>query len=156
MNENEFESRLQRTPLKQPPGEWRKEIVGTATLRTAEMAAGIRSQRSESLDQSVHKPTFAATWRGRLHELFWPHPVAWGVIASVWMVLGAVHLTLREPATTAAPTYLATSPGVPTIMELQRELLTAWNEPMKEPTPKPEVPLPPQSCIERRREIFET
>lgn len=146
MNPEEFESRLQRMPLKQPPGEWREEILAAASTVAADV-----NQRTSS----VRELKFAATWQQRLRDLFWPHPVAWGAMAAVWLVIGVVQLALHEPTSGSSRVYVAASPGVPTVMELQKELLTAWNEPSAKPKAKPEAPLPPQSCIERRRETFE-
>lgn len=105
-------------------------------------------------EKSTRQVWFGAIWRLRVRELFWPHPIAWGVLVAIWLVIGVVQLALRGPETAGTRIYAATSLGVPTVMELQRELLTAWNEPLKIPKAKPGAPLPPQSYIERRRETF--
>ena len=141
MNPSEFEKRLQRTPLRQPPTEWRKEIL----------AASERNRHTNA----VRGPTCAATWQRKLRELFWPHPIAWGAIAALWMAIALVRLALQEPASTPQPHFVAVSPGVPTVMELQRQLLVDRNTPGENPRTKPEPSLPPQSCIERRHEHFE-
>lgn len=142
MNNDAFESRLQRTPLQQPPGEWREEILAHASG----VAADVNRRTSPT-----RQPASAARWKVRLRELFWPHPVAWGVMAALWMAFGAVHLVLHEPGQTPARVHIATSSDMPTLMLMQRELLALWEEPADRPRTTPVRPIPPQSCIERRR-----
>jgi len=144
MNADEFESRLQQTPLRPPPIQWREDILA-ATRTTGVTHADPRTA-------PVREPRFAATWQGRLRELFWPHPVAWGVIAAIWIAIGTVHLALKEPGRPAAPHYLAIDSDLPTPMTLQRELLAWGDEPADTTRPAPIRPIPPQSSIERRRE----
>ena len=155
MNSDELESRLQRTPLRQPPAEWREEIL----------VASLRSQRCESLDQSIRELTslrdatprqaFAATWRMRVRELLWPHPVAWGAMAAVWLALGAVQVALREPHLGTPPLQVTETPEAPTLLNLQSQWLWVLNEPMDRPKPAPIQALPPQSAIERSRDTLE-
>jgi len=139
MNSDELESRLQRTPLRQPPPEWRRQILVAANT----------SRRTSS----TRELTFAAT----LRELFWPHPVAWGAMAAVWLMLAGIHLAMREPGSASRALPMASSSEAPTLMTLQRELLATLDQPAERPKPKQDAarPLPPQSCIGQRRETFE-
>jgi len=145
MNQDEFESRLQRTPLKQIPGEWRDEILAAAFTVAVDIDRRITPIRA---------PAFTATWPRHLRELFWPHPIAWSALAAIWLMIAVAQFAIREPAPATTPVYVAKSPGAPTVMELQRELLTAWSEPLAKPKNTREAPLPPQSCIERRRNFY--
>jgi len=151
MNENEFESRLQRTPVKRPPSEWREQILVAADVNRRTPSI----HELTSLRDATPRQAFAATWKRRLRELFWPHPVAWGALAAVWIAIGAVHLALHEPGPPLARVHIAASPDMPTMITMQRELLASWEEPAEQPKAVPSRHLPPQSCIERRRETFE-
>jgi hypothetical protein len=191
MNPHEFESRLQRTPMKQPPAEWRNEIL-VAARSSADASHTCSAELDSAVPQTCNLPDVRAiesvhhaaeaqpnairrygrvqlcattkaepasslfgmltvAWQGRLRELFWPHPIAWGVIAVLWVAIGAVHLAIREPAQPTTPVHIATSSDAPTLMSMQRELLASWDEPADRPRTTPVRSIPPQSCIERRR-----
>jgi hypothetical protein len=185
MNHDDFESRLQRTPLKRPPTEWRDEILtaaanaGSAEFHSAVpqiynlpdlSADGSALQTAERQPNAIRRygrvqlcatanasatPTreraMATTWRCRMRELFWPHPVAWGVMAALWVLIGAAHLAMREPGRSTTSVHMATFSDAPTLMTMQRELLALREEPAEQPSATPVRPIPPQSCIERRR-----
>lgn len=82
MHPDEFECRLQRTPLRQPPDEWREHILNA----TADAVLG-----EKRLKSATRRRAFVPLWRARLRELLWPHPVAWGAIAAAWMAIGVLN-----------------------------------------------------------------
>jgi hypothetical protein len=67
MNLDEFENKLRSQPRREIPPEWRREILGS--LRG--------------------KVGVAAPW---WRQLLWPHPAAWGALATLWMAVFAFHL----------------------------------------------------------------
>jgi hypothetical protein len=79
--EEQFEKRLQRQPLGQVPSAWREEI-----LRAAHQTPAIR--------QLMRAKNGSPWWQ----EFFWPHPIAWGAIASIWLLILGVNLATREPS----------------------------------------------------------
>lgn len=77
MKNDPFENQLRRQPLRQPPADWRKEILSIAA-RQARQESNISPQ-----------PTFF-WWR----TLFWPAPQAWAGLAAVWVaILGLQFLS---------------------------------------------------------------
>jgi hypothetical protein len=93
----EFERRVSNQPLKQVPGEWRAEILA---------AVAADANRRHEVSREF---TFAATVGSWLSTILWPHPKAWAGLATVWMLILALNLSMHErgpvpEAKAAAPT----------------------------------------------------
>ena len=79
MNQDVFEQRLRRQPMRRVPADWREEILAAAQARRPALG----EERGEEL----------AGWRA----LFARFPVAWGSLAMLWTTLIAVNLLLSGP-----------------------------------------------------------
>jgi hypothetical protein len=102
----QFERRLKNQPLHQPPAEWRLEILSAA--REAQPAAN---------------SSFLSPLHQRLVSLLWPHPVAWGGLAAVWILIVAAHVSLRDPVPVMAEKTPAPSPEAVAELQQQQHLL---------------------------------
>lgn len=81
---NELEQKFQRQSLRQIPTEWRAEILAAAN---AEL---------ESPAVTVSPCSFlAAIWR-QLSSLLWPHQLAWGGLAVVWILIFALQCSIHD------------------------------------------------------------
>jgi hypothetical protein len=83
-----FESRLRSQALRQPPAEWKSEIL----------AAAARAQVCSAVSpESRNEDGFYA----RLAAILWPSPVAWGALAAVWLALAVFKVAApgTPPAT---------------------------------------------------------
>jgi len=137
MNPDNFEKQIERAPLRQPPAEWRAEIlsVARANIRTpAASEAGLLTS---------------------LRELLARIPAAWSAIAAVWLVIIGVNaLLLESPPTGAASGFAAAFSDGPTIWNLQRAeirlLADHLNTVSEPPQPRPQPVPAPRS--DRRRE----
>jgi hypothetical protein len=76
---NDFERKLRQQAFRAPPPELRVAIFG-------------RAEVPAKLIEPAHW-----TWR----DWFWPSPLAWGALAALWMLFGALAMGGR--ATPAAP-----------------------------------------------------
>jgi hypothetical protein len=144
MNDNDpFEQRLRRQPLRPVPSAWREEIL----------AAAKATQRSTATPSvSEDQAALLVGWRLLLGRL----PVAWASLAALWIALIGVNLMMPSPMVRLA------EPGSPSA---QIELLAAldWQPAGIEPssdqpspasrtlpaTKRPVVPVRPHT--ERRR-----
>jgi hypothetical protein len=106
---NEFEQKISRQPLKKIPGEWRAEIVATATSRTS---------RVEGREQDE---IWLSTFVARLSTIFWPHPKAWAGLAAVWIFIFALNFSMRDKTPMVAEKISPPSPEV--IVELKKQQL---------------------------------
>jgi len=111
MKPDDFEQRLRRQTLRQVPTGWREEILAAAIGRASSVERRAQ-ERSES-------PTLVA----RLSSLLWPHPAAWAGLAAVWMLILAMHFSVREPAPAVAEKSAPPSPAVMVELRQQRRLL---------------------------------
>ena len=103
MNDDDFENRLQRQPLRTLPDEWKTSILNAAHESTIPE----RPVRNRSL------------WR----EVLWPHPVAWGGIAAVWCFIGLVSLLQRDNGFNGEMTHSAAmAPESMMLLVEQRQL----------------------------------
>jgi hypothetical protein len=100
----QFESHLSRQPLRQIPGEWRKELLAVAKVQL--LGA---TKRSEG----------GSTPISQLSTVFWPHPKAWAGLAVVWIFIFAVNFFMRDPLPKVAEKYTPPSPEV--IVELKKQ-----------------------------------
>lgn len=80
---SDFEKQLQRQPLREPPRNWRAEILAAADSRPS----AFRS-RGEGIST-------------------WPSLRAWAALAAVWVVIFLLHLTAPDE-----PRLAGNSPGM--------------------------------------------
>ena len=99
MNEDndQFEQRLQRQSLRQIPAAWREEILSATS-------------QAQSAGRSPSGYSFLSVLHQRLSSLLWPHPVAWGGLAAVWVLIVALNFSSRDQAPTIADKTSPTSP----------------------------------------------
>jgi len=88
-NDDQFEQRLQRQPLRQVPSAWREEILAATKPNRRLAPAEAVSEDGAAL---------VAGWR----LLFARLPLAWASLAALWIVLVGVNLTLPSPVLGAA------------------------------------------------------
>jgi len=109
MNDNEqFEKRLQRLPLRKAPAAWREEILSAA-----------RKAESPRHASPVTWQSLIATLNSRLSTLLWPHPRAWAGLAAAWVLICALNFTYRDDAPPASARRAA--PPSPQLREMLRE-----------------------------------
>ena len=108
MKPDDFESRLQRQPLRQMPPAWRAEIL----------AAAREAQTPVHASRITHR-SWLSTFNHQLSTLFWPHPKAWAGLAAVWIFIFAVNFSLRDPSPRMAEKSAPPSPEV--IVELKKQ-----------------------------------
>jgi hypothetical protein len=90
MNQDSFEDKLSRQPMKSVPGDWRKEILsqaGKASHAHASLAKVVR----------VNPAGLAEIIGTKLKEWLWPHPVAWGGLASLWLIILGLNMITPQP-----------------------------------------------------------
>ena len=108
----QFERRLKGQPLRPLPAEWRREILSAAN--EAQPARHAQSAANSSFLSRLHQ---------RLLSLLWPHPVAWGGLAAVWILIVAAHVSLRDPVPVMAEKTPAPSPEAVAELQQQQHLL---------------------------------
>lgn len=108
-----FERQLADTPLRDIPPSWRTRLL-----------------------PPPRRPSFA--WLPFWRRLLWPHPLAWGALATCWIIIMALNFSgPRGPEL-----YAVSPPGTPAILNRasllwyvwqlrHRELL--WEEPSETP-----------------------
>jgi hypothetical protein len=136
----QFEQQLKRRPLRPVPGEWRDGIL----------AAAGGAQRAKSSGPGAGRP-FLSVLNERLVSLLWPHPVAWGGLAVVWILIFAVHFSIRDGEPALAEKVVAQSPEVVAQLKQQQRLLAELLGPNDLPDadrPKIFVPKPRSQCME--------
>jgi hypothetical protein len=105
MNQDDFEQRLQRQPLRRVPAEWRKEILAAA-------ATSCHASR-------VTRRSFLSTLNSQLSTILWPHPVAWAGLAAIWIFIFTVDFSARDDAPAVADTF--SSPPAEVIVEVRQQ-----------------------------------
>jgi hypothetical protein len=136
----QFEQRLKRQPLRQVPAGWRDEILAAA--RKVSPVKG---------PQPVVDHSFLSVLNRRLASLFWPHPVAWGGLAAVWILLFMVNFSLRDNVPALAEKTVLQSPVVVAQLKQQQRLLAELLGPNDLPEadrPKIFVPKPRSESME--------
>jgi len=88
-NEDQFEQRLRRQPLRPMPPAWREEILAAAS-----------EYRRDAVSQPVSEDQAAllAGWR----LIFTRLPIAWATLAALWIVLLSLNLMLPSPVVRVA------------------------------------------------------
>jgi hypothetical protein len=108
-----FEKLLEGQPLGQVPKEWRKEILSAA----AEVQAVHRRQ-----------PISIRSLPSLLRSLLWPRPVAWAGLATVWIFILGVNLSLRDHTLAMAKKVSPPSPEAVAELQQQHRLLAELME----------------------------
>lgn len=107
-DDEQFEKRLQRQPLREVPTAWRNEILIAAQKSVVPEASSRRTQRS---------------WLSIIYEqlatLLSPHPRAWAGLAAAWLIILAMNFASREDSTSMAEGRV--SPPTPQMREMLRE-----------------------------------
>ncbi len=129
---DDFETRLQRQPLRRIPAEWRAEILAAAAERRPAKVAGV---------------TLASVIKSRLRELFWPAPQAWAGLAALWLVVLALNFATREAAPEMEARHAPPSPEMLLLLKQQEQLLAELvGQPDMASLTRPKVaPLGPRS-----------
>ena len=96
-----FEQRLKRQPPRRVPAEWRREI-----LAAANDARMIRSAATASRSSSLSELS------RRFASVLWPHPVAWGGLAMVWILIFVANISIHDKPAAMAEKVLPPSPEV--------------------------------------------
>src|SRR6185295_18307333 len=139
MNDDDFEQRLQRQPLRPVPTDWRAEILSQAK-------------------DAPHAPrltphAFLSTLNQQLSTILWPCPKAWAGLAAVWLIILTLSFATGEKSTTVAKRQPPPTPEMLMVLKEQEkilaELLTDRSEPREAERPKSATPSPRS---ERRRE----
>jgi hypothetical protein len=139
MNPDDFETRLQRQPMRQIPGKWRGDILSTARqVSPAEHAP-------RTTHHALASRSLLSTLNHQLSTLLWPHPTAWAGLAAAWLVILGINLTTRDAAMVAAKHAAPVAPQVFMAFQEQERLLSELIGPRDTPVaerPKPRLPLP--------------
>jgi hypothetical protein len=75
MNPEDFEEQLRRQPLREPPANWREQILKVAS------ESGRTPVRTNS----------SPSWIDVMRDWLWPHPVAWSTLAACWVAILFLH-----------------------------------------------------------------
>ena len=102
MNSDDFEKHLQRQPLRQVPGEWRREILQTAV-----------PVRPPTLDP---RPSWLST-------ILWPNAKAWAGLGCVWILIFALHAASRGSSPMLAQIAAPKSADVMTTLKDREQTL---------------------------------
>ena len=119
MKPDNFEQKLQRQPLRQMPGKWRKEIL-------AAVAADVNRRQEVSREFTFAATTFRrllSTLNDQLSTILWPHPRAWAGLAAVWVLISAVNFSMRDQSPVRAEKSSPPSPEVIVELRQQQRLL---------------------------------
>jgi hypothetical protein len=107
----QFEKRVKDQPLRRVPAEWRSEI-----LSAAEKAQAVRRQ-------PLAGRSLLSLFGDNLRSLLWPHPVAWGGLAAVWIFILAANVSMSDRAPAMADKTLPLSPEAIAELKQQKQLL---------------------------------
>lgn len=111
MKPDDFESRLQRQPLRQIPPAWRVEILSAARdVQTARHASRLTHQ------------SWLSTLNHQISTLLWPHPKAWAGLAAVWICILVMNLSAHDGSPMTAKKSAPPSPEVMVELKKQQRL----------------------------------
>jgi len=108
----QFEKRVKDQPLRHVPAEWRDEILSTVD----------KTQTARSRQPQAGR-SFLSLFGFQLRSILWPHPVAWGGLAAVWIFIGAAHFSMRDQAPALAEKTSPLSPEAVAELKQQKQLL---------------------------------
>jgi len=159
MSLEDFEKRLQRQPLRQLPDEWREEILSAARQAAAAQPAPpvLRSTTAEDGRTTYHvaaSRSLLATLHHQLSTLLWPHPVAWGGLAAVWVVILGMNLTTRDASQAVAKHAPPVSPQIFMAFQEQERLLSELLGPRETPVAERPKPVPSRPRSEGQRALL--
>jgi hypothetical protein len=118
MKPDEFEQKLARQPIKPIPANWRTEI-----LAAAQEAQAIRPSPFPQADVRLIRHSSFVIRHSWLSTLFWPHPKAWAGLAAAWILVFAMHFSLRDPAPALAGKAPPPSPEAVAELRQQQRML---------------------------------
>ena len=107
----QFERLLKGQPMRQIPAEWRNEILSAAS-----QVQPVRNLRP------VSERSFLSALNHRLASLLWPHPVAWGGLAAIWIFIFALNFSNRDRVSVMAEKASPPSPEVFAELRQQQRL----------------------------------
>jgi hypothetical protein len=135
MNDMEpFEQRLKRQPLRPAPAGWRKDILSAA-----------REVQLHRQTATAQRDSFFALFNRRFVSWLWPHPVAWGGLAAVWVFITAVHFSIQDKMPMVAEKVMPPSPEMVAELRQQQRMfaeLIGVNDSGEADRPKVFVPQP--------------
>ncbi len=141
-NQKDFEELIQRQTHRPIPPAWREEILSAAHQAAAPRLA------NRSLLSAIGV---------RLSALLWPHPIAWGGLAAVWLVVVGLDVVDMEPAPRHAARQEAQPASEMRKLWRQREqMLAELVGPFENTEAKPEKPPPSQPRSQRREDFRHT
>lgn len=139
MNMDDFEQKLQRLTLRQPPAALREEILTAAH-------AAIRTNKTDS----------ESGWLADLRALLMRIPVAWSAVAAIWLVIIGINSLLFVPSELAVAKAATPPQDALTVWNLRQvEIKLLANGPADLPglVPRRSDPaVPPRPRSDRRRE----
>jgi UDP-N-acetylglucosamine:LPS N-acetylglucosamine transferase len=148
MNPDDFETRLQRQPLRPIPGEWRDDILSAARQ------ASLPQHASRITHHTLASRSLLSTLNHQLSTLLWPHPTAWAGLAAAWIVILGVNLATRDAATLAARHAAPVAPQVFMAFQEQERLLSELIGPRDTPVAERPKPDPTRPRSEGRRSLL--
>jgi hypothetical protein len=105
MNSDHFEKQLRDQPLRQPPEDWRHEILATAATR--------------KLNQPVPGREPSVSW---WRALVWPAPRAWAGLAAMWMLIFLMQSDTDDPSIAMHAPQAAASSQLEYAMQERQQL----------------------------------
>ncbi|MGB7770194.1 MAG: hypothetical protein WBN22_15275 [Verrucomicrobiia bacterium] len=112
MKPDDFESQLQRQPLRRIPAGWRAEILREGRRVAVPETGNINAVSPSKLN-----------WRAMLTNIFWPNPQAWAGLAAIWILILAVDFSMRDKSPVVADKSAPPSPQVIAELRQQQRLL---------------------------------
>jgi hypothetical protein len=111
-DENEpFEQRLGRQPLRPVPSDWRAGILHAAqTVHVKEKSGRLPAAGQTGWRQVVGH---------ELKALFWPNPKAWAGLAAVWALIAIINFSMRD--TTPQTAEKSPPPSPAAVAELRNQ-----------------------------------
>jgi hypothetical protein len=127
----DFENQLERQTMREPPRQWRAEILAAAASSPPAAIA-------------------ARPWRsgGGLSSWLWPHPRAWAGLAAAWAVILLLHVTAADGPRLARNPYGQTRQSI-AIMQQRTLMMAQLLGSMENDASFPALPASPKPRSER-------